>query len=94
MIWPIIFVVVGLGVSLIGMVVTFRADPPHPQLPSMEEHWKEQMKFLKALKLGKIKKPLITRRGWSLVGVSMLWGGTGLQLIGAGCELIRLVCEK
>lgn len=93
MLWPVIFVVFGLGISLIGMIITFRSDPPHPQLPSMEEHWKQQTKFLMALKLGKIRKPLITRRGWSLVGVSMLWGGTGLQLIGAVWQMIRLACR-
>ena len=93
MFWPIIFVVVGLALTLAGMIITFRADPPHPKLPSIEEQAERQNAFIKALNEGNVKTPRITKTEWSLLGIRMLWGGTTLQLIGAVWQMVRLACR-
>lgn len=93
MIWPVIFVVVGLVLTLIGMVITFRADPPHPEPPSIEEHAKWQMKFLLALNRGKILRPFLAKSEWSRAGIYLLWSGTSLQLIGAVWQMVRMACR-
>lgn len=90
MIWSIIVVTVGLVLTLAGMVITFRFDPPDPKPMPFEEHAKRQMKFLLALNRGKILKPFLTTTEWSLVGFSLLKLGTVLQLTGTVWQVIRL----
>ncbi len=90
MFWPIIIVVAGLVLTLIGMVITFRFDPPDPEPMPFEEHAKRQLKFLLALNRGKILKPFLTATEWSLVGYSLLKIGTFLQLSGTALQLFRL----
>jgi len=90
MIWPIVVVAVGLVLTLIGMVITFRADPPDPRPAPFDKHWKWQMKFLLALNRGKIISPFLTITEWSRVGFALLKLGTFLQLFGTAWQVIRL----
>lgn len=90
MAWSFIVVIVGLVLTLTGMVITFRFDPPDPKPPDIKEHWKWQMKFLLALNQGKILKPFLTTTEWSLVGFSLLKLGPALQLIGTVWQVLRL----
>ncbi len=90
MLWPIIILVVGLVVTLAGMVITFKFDPPDPRPPDFNKHWKWQMKFLLALNRGKILRPFLTATEWSLVGFTLLKLGTVIQIIGAVWQLVRL----
>jgi hypothetical protein len=92
MIWPIIVVAVGLVLTLIGMFVTFRTNPPNPEPLDMVKHAKKQMKFLMAFNLGKIKQPFLTKTEWSRAGFSFLKLGTFLQLFGTAWQVVRLAC--
>jgi uncharacterized membrane protein len=90
MFWPIIVVTVGLVLTLAGMIISFRFDPPDPKPLPLEEHAKWQMKFLLAFNRGKILKPFLTTTEWTLVGFSLLKLGTVLQLIGTVWQVTRL----
>jgi len=90
MIAPIIVLMVGLVVTLLGMVITFRFDPPDPKPPSLEDHAKWQMRFLLALNRGKILKPFLSGTEWSLVGYTLLKLGTLIQLSGTVWQVIKL----
>jgi len=95
MIWPIIVVVVGLALTLAGLFLTLKHEPPEVDF-SVEWEKSVERSLMTIPEIKSAGEKAVRKEKFrielSKAGVRLLLYGTALQLIGTVWQVVRLAC--
>jgi hypothetical protein len=94
MIWPVIIVVVGLALTLAGLVKNIYFDPPVVAFDAVAHaEFVDRVALMRSQ--GDKTTPILRLRiEWSKGGLRLLVVGTVFQFIGTAWQVVRLACGR